>query len=508
MPDATAAATPTARLDDSAPAQHFDVLIVGAGLSGIAAGYYLQSQCPGRSFAILEAREGMGGTWDLFRYPGVRSDSDLYTFGYSFRPWREEKSIAGGEAILRYLKETAAEYSIDGKIRYGRTVKRAAWSTQDSRWTLEVERAGENATERYSCSFLYMCPGYYDFDQGYMPGWPGMERFAGTIIHPQSWPEKLDYKGRRIVVIGSGATAVTLVPALAKKAAHVTLLQRSPSYVVSLPARDRIANFLRRTLPDRLAHGFARWKNVLVSMFLYSLARRRPDYTRRSIMKATKAELGPDYDAERHFTPRYNPWDQRVCLVPDGDLFAAIRAGRVSMVTDGIETFTETGLRLASGNRLDADIIVTATGLRIKLMGGVELTVDGRQPDLSQAMLYKGMMLSDVPNLAYSLGYTNASWTLKCELIARYVCRILNHMRASGTTIVTPRVRGPITPIPAIDFTSGYVQRAIASLPRQGARKPWRLYQNYALDLLALKFGKVDDGTLEFSRSRPVERVA
>jgi monooxygenase len=497
-----------ASLDRRGQVQHFDVLIVGAGLSGIAAGYYLQARSPRETFAILEARQAIGGTWDLFRYPGVRSDSDLYTFGFSFRPWREDKAIAGGGAILRYLKDTASEYGIDRKIRFGQKVKRAAWNSSESRWTLEVERVGEAATVHYSCNFLYICTGYYDYDLGYMPGWPGMDRFTGTLVHPQDWPETLDYRGRPIIVIGSGSTAVTLIPALAEEAAHVTMVQRSPSYVVSLPASDTVANWLRRVLPDRLAHGLSRWKNVLVSMFLFTLARRRPAYTRRRIMQATKAELGPDYDAERHFTPSYNPWDQRVCLVPDGDLFKAIRSGRVSIVTDTIESFTETGLQLASGKRLDADIIVTATGLRVKLMGGIDITIDGKPADPSRAFLYKGMMLSDVPNLAYSIGYTNASWTLKCELIARYVCRILNHMRASHKATVVPRVRGAIDAEPAIHFTSGYIQRALSMLPKQGSKKPWRLYQNYALDLLALKFGRVDDDTLEFGGSRSEERVA
>jgi cation diffusion facilitator CzcD-associated flavoprotein CzcO len=491
----------------SPKAQHFDVLVVGAGLSGICAGYYLQKDCPGKTFAILEARQSLGGTWDLFRYPGIRSDSDLYTFGFSFRPWREEKSIAEGGLILNYLRETAVEYGIDRKIRYGHKVTRASWNSSDMRWTLDVDRDG-GAPARYTCNFLHLCAGYYDFDAGYMPGWPGMERFRGRIVHPQKWPEDLDYQGRRVVVIGSGATAVTLVPAMAEKAAHVTMLQRSPTYIVSLPARDRIANWLRRKLPERMAFALARWKNVLISMFFYNLARHRPERMKKMIRDGAKAALGPDYDIDRHLTPRYNPWDQRLCLIPDGDMFKAIREGRASIVTDTIKTFTETGIELASGERLDADIIVTATGLQLKLMGGMDLAVDGASIDLSKRFLYKGMMLSDVPNMAYSLGYTNASWTLKCELTARYVCRVLNHMDARGFTAATPRVQGDIGQEPAIDFTSGYIRRALASLPKQGARKPWRLYQNYLLDTLALKFGAVDDGTLEFNRPSAQQRRA
>lgn len=492
----------------AAPVQHFDVLIIGAGLSGICAAYYLQAECPTKRFAILEARQALGGTWDLFRYPGIRSDSDLYTFGFSFRPWREEKSIADGGSILRYLNETASEYGIDRKIRYGQIVTRAAWVSAESRWLVDVTASGSAEPIRYSCNFLYLCTGYYDFGEGYLPGWPGVERFRGQIVHPQQWPDDLAYEGRRVVVIGSGATAVTLVPAMAEKAAHVTMVQRSPTYVVSLPARDWIANWLRRNLPDRAAYTLSRWKNVAISMFYYRLARRRPEFMKRLIMKGAKAQLKPDFDTERHFTPSYNPWDQRLCLVPDGDLFRAIREGRASVVTDEIEIFTETGLQLASGEKLDADIIVTATGLKLRLMGGMELMLDGAPAELSKRFLYKGMMLSDVPNLAYSLGYTNASWTLKCELIARYVCRILNHMDRRGFTTATPRVHGDIEEEPAIDFTSGYIQRALASLPKQGSRKPWRLYQNYALDTFSLKYGSVDDGTLEFTRPSAQRCVA
>jgi monooxygenase len=509
MNDIASAPLPAAAATEGAGAQHFDVLVVGAGLSGICAGYYLLTACPAKSYAILEARDGIGGTWDLFRYPGVRSDSDMYTLGYSFRPWQSEKSITDGPSILRYVRETAAAYGIDRKIRFRERVTRASWSTSEARWTVEVQAGAEEATRRYTCNFLYMCAGYYDYEEGYMPGWPGMERFRGLIVHPQHWPEDLDYRGRRVVVIGSGATAVTLVPALAEAAAHVTMLQRSPTYIVSLPARDAIAQWLHRYLPARLAHGLARWKNVLFTIYFYGLTRRKPERAKQLILDALRKELGPDYDIGKHFTPRYNPWDQRLCLVPDGDLFVALRAGKAAVVTDEISTFTESGLALSSGAELPADIIVTATGLKVKMVGGIEMVLDGRRIDPAKTLIYKGMMLSDVPNLAFALGYTNASWTLKCELTARYVCRLLNHMAERGYAWCAPRRRDPnIGEEPAVNFSSGYIQRASAVLPKQGSKKPWRLYQNYALDMAALRFGTVEDGTMEFGRAASERRVA
>jgi monooxygenase len=475
------------------------VLIVGAGLSGIGAAYHLQDKCPDKTFAILEGRSASGGTWDLFRYPGVRSDSDMHTMGYRFRPWRESKSIAGGQSILRYIRETAEENGIDRKIRFNHGVVRASWSSPDAQWTIEATGPDGQAV-RLSCNFLYMCSGYYEYAAGYMSGWPGMDRFTGQIVHPQQWPEHLDYSGKRVIVIGSGATAVTLVPAMAEKAAHVTMLQRSPTYIVTRPSKDAIANWLHRTLPTRLAYGLGRWKNILLQMYFYNLARRKPDATKKTILKFAQMQLGPDFDVGKHFNPRYNPWDQRLCLVPDGDLFAAIRSGKASVVTDEIETFTENGIRLRSGSELEADVIVSATGLKMRLMGGIELVVDGVAIDLAKTMTYKGMMSSDVPNLAMALGYTNASWTLKCDLTSDYVCRLLNFMDEHGYAFCTPRKRDPsVTEEPALTFTSGYVQRALASLPKQGSKKPWRLNQNYALDLMALRFGKVDDGTLEFT---------
>ena len=392
--------------------EHFDVLIVGAGLSGVGAAAHLSMECPGKSFAILEGRAAMGGTWDLFRYPGVRSDSDMYTLGYRFRPWSDPKAIADGPAILKYIRETAAEFKIDEKIRYNHRVRRAAWSSDEARWTIEAESGPDKSIVRMTCGFLYLCTGYYDYENGYTPEWAGMDRFRGRIVHPQKWTEDIDYTGRRVVVIGSGATAVTLVPAMAERAAHVTMLQRSPTYVVSRPAEDKIANRLRSLLPARAAYAVTRWKNVLLGMFFYKLARSRPAIMKRLIAKGVKKELGEQFDI-KHFTPSYNPWDQRLCLVPDSDLFRAIREGRASVVTDQIESFTETGLQLKSGERLDADIIVTATGLVLTLMAGLRLVVDGAPVDMSKTMAYKGMMYSDVPNAASAFGYTNDSWTLK-----------------------------------------------------------------------------------------------
>ncbi len=487
--------------NDEKGIEHFDVLIVGGGLSGIGAAYHLQTECPKKGYLILEGRNAIGGTWDLFRYPGVRSDSDMYTLGYRFRPWREAKAIADGPSILRYIRETAQEYGIDRKIRYGHQVKVARWSSADAEWTVEATRADGSAA-RFTCNFLYMCSGYYDYAGGYMPGWPGMEKFRGQIVHPQKWPQDLEYKDKRVVVIGSGATSVTLVPAMAETAAHVYMLQRSPSYVLALPSEDLVAKWLRGKVPAGLAYSIVRWKNVLIAMFLFQRSRRKPEKIKEWILGLAKKSLGPDYDVAKHFTPRYNPWDQRLCFIPDEDLFRAIRSGKASVVTDEIETFTEQGLRLRSGEEVEADIIVTATGLKVQLMGGMEVWVDGAQVTLSRAMSYKGMMYSDVPNLASSFGYTNASWTLKSDLTAEYVCRLLKHMDAGGYVRCTPRKRDDsIAEQPAIDFSSGYIQRAKDVLPKQGSKRPWRLHQNYALDMLEFRFASVDDGTMEFQRA-------
>jgi len=484
--------------------EHFDVLVVGAGLSGIGAGYHLQANAPKKTYAILEGRETIGGTWDLFRYPGIRSDSDMYTLGYSFKPWREAKAIADGPSILNYVRETAEANGIDKHIRYGHEVKRASWSSQDAVWTVEAEVGPDKTPVSLTCGFLFMCSGYYDYAGGYQPDFPGMASFKGPFVHPQHWPNDLDYTDKRVVVIGSGATAVTLVPAMAKTAAHVTMLQRSPTYVVSRPAEDAMANKLREKLPAKLAYHIIRWRNVLGGMYFFNLARKKPEQVKKAIIDMVRQELGPDYDIDTHFTPRYNPWDQRMCLVPDADLFDALKTGKAEVVTDQIEAITETGVKLASGRTLDADVIVSATGLKMQLLSGVAFTVDGVRTDLSKSMSYKGMMYSDVPNLASSFGYTNASWTLKCDLTCEYVCRILNYMDKRGIAYGVPRQTDPtMAEEPWLDFSSGYVQRALDQLPRQGAKRPWKLYQNYALDLMTLRFGAVDDGSMEFHR-RPV----
>jgi cation diffusion facilitator CzcD-associated flavoprotein CzcO len=463
-------------------------------------------ECPEKSFVILEGRAAMGGTWDLFRYPGIRSDSDMYTLGYRFRPWSDPKAIADGSAILKYIRETSEEFGLNEKIRYDHRVKKVCWSSGEARWTIEAETEPDKATAHFTCGFLYLCTGYYDYESGYTPEWSGMNRFRGRIVHPQKWTDDINYTGKRVVVIGSGATAVTLAPAMAERAAHVTMLQRSPTYIVSRPSEDKIANWLRASLPARAAYAISRWKNVLLGMFFYSLSRRRPSVMKRLIAKGVKKELGEEF-ADKHFKPDYNPWDQRLCLIPDSDLFRSIREGRTSIVTDQIESFTETGLQLKSGERLDADIIVTATGLVLKLMAGLKLIVDGAPVDMSKTMAYKGMMYSDVPNLASAFGYTNASWTLKCDLTAEYVCRMLKYMERHGYDICTPRANDPsVEPEPVLDFTSGYVQRALDTLPRQGSKTPWRLHQNYVKDLSMLRYGRVDDGTMEFTRGGAARR--
>jgi len=479
--------------------EYLDVLIVGAGLSGIGAAWHLQDKCPGKSYAIVEARESSGGTWDLFRYPGIRSDSDMYTLGYAFRPWKEAKAIADGPAILSYIREVASDHGIDARIRYGHRVVAASWSTSDARWTVEIEQGPEKRKLTLTCGFLWMCSGYYDYAAGYTPEFPGIERFKGRIVHPQKWTEDIDYKGKKVVVIGSGATAVTLVPAMAPEAAHVTMLQRSPTYVVARPAEDSIANRLRRRLPLKLAYGLTRWKNVLLGMYFYQLCKRRPDRAKALILKGVRYCLGPDYDIEKHFTPRYNPWDQRLCLVPDADLFRAIRRKQVSVVTDQIETFTETGIKLRSGDELPADLIVTATGLALQLLGGMTVEVDGKAINPADTLAYKGMMYSDVPNFAVVSGYTNASWTLKADLVCEYVCRLLNHMQKNGLRQCTPRLDDPdMERLPWVDFSSGYIQRAVDKFPKQGARRPWRLHQNYAMDLMSLRYGSVRDKAMVF----------
>jgi len=486
-------------------ASHIDVLIVGAGLSGVCAAYHLQKSCPTKSYAIFEARERLGGTWDLFRYPGIRSDSDMYTLGYSFRPWTNRKAIADGASILEYIRETAEENGIDRKIRYGVKVLRASFSSRDSRWTVSARDAATGETFMTTCRFLYVCAGYYDYEAGYTPELPGKERFQGRIVHPQFWTDDVDYEGKRVVVIGSGATAVTLVPELARRAAHVTMLQRSPTYVASLPVEDPFAKWMRARLPEETAYAITRWKNVALAIAFYSFCRRFPERAKSLLLGHVKKSLRGAADVEKHFTPSYDPWDQRLCAVTDGDLFEVIRDGRASVVTDHIEELTETGLRLRSGKEVPADVIVTATGLNMKFLGGLELEVDGNRIDAPRETAYKGMMMSGVPNMALAIGYTNASWTLKCELTCEYVCRLLNYMDAHGYAQCCPRNTDPnMKQEPIIDFSSGYIKRGIDKFPRQGPRAPWRVYQNYALDRLMLKRGRVDDGTMTFaSKPRP-----
>jgi cation diffusion facilitator CzcD-associated flavoprotein CzcO len=482
--------------------EHVDVLIVGAGLSGIGAAARLTLSNPARGYVILEARSASGGTWDLFRYPGIRSDSDMYTLGYRFKPWRGVKSLAEGTNILAYIRETAREYDVDRHIRYDHRVTGAAWDSTTATWTVTVDHRGQ--PRQLTCGLLWSCGGYYDYDAGYTPAFEGVDRFRGTLVHPQHWPEGLEYAGKRVVVIGSGATAVTLVPALAtaeraEAAEHVTMLQRSPTYVVSIPGTDRLAEALRRRLPARAAYAAIRWKNIMVSSAFYRLSRRRPQLVRRWIRAGTVKALPDGYDVDTHFRPRYNPWDQRVCPVPDADLFRAIRSGRVSVVTDTIETFTERGLRLASGRELEADVVVTATGLSLVPFGGFDLTVDGSSVSLPDTMAYKALMLSGVPNFVFTVGYTNASWTLKADLVAEFVSRLLTFMRERGYRSVVP-LRDPSMPIePFMDFTSGYVVRALDLLPKQGSREPWRLRQSYLRDLRTIRRGPLEDGVLEFS---------
>jgi monooxygenase len=484
--------------------EHVDVLVVGAGLSGIGAGCHLTMECPDKTFAILESRDALGGTWDLFRYPGIRSDSDMFTLGFPFRPWPDAKTIADGPSILTYIKDTAREYGLEDKIRFHHRAVRASWSTDDARWTVDVERIDTGETVQFTCNFLFMCSGYYRYDEGYTPEFAGRDDFRGQIIHPQQWPDDLDYSDKRIVVIGSGATAVTLIPSLADKAAHVTMLQRSPTYVVSLPAIDPLAGPLKRLLPHRIADSMLKWKNVLLSMFSYQLSKRRPHLMKAIIRKGLVRSLPADFDIDTHFKPRYNPWDQRLCLVPDGDLFKVLSDGRASIVTDTIDVFTETGIRLTSGRELDADIIITATGLQMLAFGGLSLVVDGEEIKLSEKVGYKGMMLSDVPNFAASIGYTNASWTLKCDLICEYVCRLLNHMDQVAMRQVTPRWRESTLPErPFVDLTSGYVLRSVQDFPKQGERPPWRLFQNYIRDVLMIRRGSLVDDAIEFSNPKP-----
>jgi monooxygenase len=479
---------------------HLDVAIVGAGLSGIGAGHYLQTECPWADYAIYEERGAIGGTWDLFRYPGIRSDSDMHTLGYSFRPWDGEKSIADGDSILQYIKDTASDAGIDTHIRFHHRITAANWSTSDSLWHLTAERTDTNETVEITASFLFSCSGYYRYDHGYLPDFVGMPDFGGTIVHPQAWPEDFDYAGKRIVVIGSGATAVTLVPALARSASHVTMLQRSPTYIASLPERSPVVAMLRKVLPAKQAGVAAKWFHAILTQAFYQLSRRYPKLVRRMLTKGLERQLPLGYDVATHFTPRYDPWDQRFCAVPNGDLFKALSSGAASVVTDHIERFTKNGLLLASGQELEADLIVTATGLELLFLGGIALSVDGEHIEPANRLTYKGMMLEGVPNMALAIGYTNASWTLKCDLTCDYVCRLLNHMRAHGLSECVAR-NADASPAsgPILGLTSGYIQRSAHLLPKQGMTHPWKVHQSYLRDYRSLKMSEVDDSFMEFS---------
>jgi monooxygenase len=484
--------------------EHLDVLIVGAGLSGIGAGHHVQTKCPWASYAIFEARDSIGGTWDLFRYPGIRSDSDMFTLGYSFRPWDGEKSIADGASILQYIKDTAAEEGIDRRIRFHHRIVAASWSSEEARWHITAERTDTRDTIELTCGFLFSCSGYYRYDRGYQPDFAGMGRFTGTIVHPQHWPEDLDHSGKRVVVIGSGATAVTLIPSMAEDAAHVTMLQRSPSYIVAVPAKNPAADLLRKVLPSRFAAPAIRWLLALGTQASYHLSKRRPGLVKKVLRRGLERQLPDGYDIDTHFTPSYDPWDQRLCAVPDGDLFKAITARTASVVTDHIDTFTEKGLLLTSGTELEADIIITATGLELLFLGGIELSVDGEVVDVASRLTYKGMMLEGVPNLAVAIGYTNASWTLKCDLTCDYVCRLLHHMRETGQRQSMPVNRdSSVTPEPLLGLSSGYVQRSADRFPKQGSRFPWQVHQSYLRDYRTLKQSPIEDDAMVFSNPVP-----
>lgn len=476
---------------------HFDVIIVGAGLSGIGAAHHIRHKCPDRSFAILESRATMGGTWDLFKYPGIRSDSDMYTLGYSFKPWISDDAIADGPAILDYINETAQESNLDDHIHYNHKVVSVNWTSEDSKWQIQATVGGQVIS--FSCNFLFLCSGYYSYDNGYTPEFEGMENFGGQIVHPQKWTEDIDYTDKKVVVIGSGATAVTLVPELAKKASLVTMLQRSPSYILNAPKQDKIAIFLRKILPNGLAYKMARWKNILMSILFFKASRRWPKAIKGMIMKGIQKELGSEIDVNKHFNPTYNPWDQRLCLVPDNDLFLALKGGQADIVTDHIQRFTSDGIELKSGKTLNADLIVTATGLVMEFASNITITVDGLETHSSDLYCYRGMMFSGVPNLALSFGYTNASWTLKSDLTCDRVCRLLNYMTKHKYTQCIPTLNDEeIQEIPFLDFSSGYVMRAMDDMPKQGANRPWRVFQNYVLDIFNFRYSSLKDKYMEF----------
>jgi cation diffusion facilitator CzcD-associated flavoprotein CzcO len=479
---------------------HFNVIVVGAGISGIGAGYYLQKKCPNKSFVILEGRDNIGGTWDLFRYPGIRSDSDMNTMGFRFKPWMGVKSIADGPSILSYLHETVKENDLNKKIHFNQWVNEASWSSRDSQWTVQVENKKTQELQDFTCDFLFLCGGYYNYEEGYTPHFAGRENFLGQIIHPQKWPKNLDYKNKKVVVIGSGATAVTIIPTMAEKAAHVTMLQRSPTYFLSAPDEDPVGNFLRKFISSKLTYKLVRWKNIRFQWWFFQKCRKFPKKVKEFLIKQVREELGPNYDIETHFTPKYNPWEQRMCLVPNGDFFNAINAGKASVITDHIDRFTKKGIKLKSGGEVEADLIVTATGLNLEVCNGIKLEVDNNEVDISKTMTYKGMMFSDIPNLVATFGYTNASWTLRADLTSEYVCRLLNFMDKKGYANCCPRTAEHVEPDGDwLDFTSGYVKRSMHKFPKQGSRDPWRNTQNFPKDVLAIRWGNIDNKELKFT---------
>ena len=479
---------------------HFNVIVVGAGISGIGAGYYLQKKCPNKSFVILEGRDNIGGTWDLFRYPGIRSDSDMNTMGFRFKPWMGVKSIADGPSILSYLHETVKENDLNKKIHFNQWVNEASWSSRDSQWTVQVENKKTQELQDFTCDFLFLCGGYYNYEEGYTPHFAGRENFLGQIIHPQKWPKNLDYKNKKVVVIGSGATAVTIIPTMAEKAAHVTMLQRSPTYFLSAPDEDPVGNFLRKFISLKLTYKLVRWKNIRFQWWFFQKCRKFPKKVKEFLIKQVREELGPNYDIETHFTPKYNPWEQRMCLVPNGDFFNAINAGKASVITDHIDRFTKKGIKLKSGGEVEADLIVTATGLNLEVCNGIKLEVDNNEVDISKTMTYKGMMFSDVPNLVATFGYTNASWTLRADLTSEYVCRLLNFMDKKRYANCCPRTAEHVEPDGDwLDFTSGYVKRSMHKFPKQGSRDPWRNTQNFPKDVLAIRWGNIDNKELKFT---------
>jgi cation diffusion facilitator CzcD-associated flavoprotein CzcO len=479
---------------------HFNVIVVGAGISGIGAGYYLQKKCPNKSFVILEGRDNIGGTWDLFRYPGIRSDSDMNTMGFRFKPWMGVKSIADGPSILSYLHETVKENDLNKKIHFNQWVNEASWSSRDSQWTVQVENKKTQELQDFTCDFLFLCGGYYNYEEGYTPHFAGRENFLGQIIHPQKWPINLDYKNKKVVVIGSGATAVTIIPTMAEEAAHVTMLQRSPTYFLSAPDEDPVGNFLRKFISSKLTYKLVRWKNIRFQWWFFQKCRKFPKKVKEFLIKQVREELGPNYDIETHFTPKYNPWEQRMCLVPNGDFFNAINAGKASVITDHIDRFTKKGIKLKSGGEVEADLIVTATGLNLEVCNGIKLEVDNNEVDISKTMTYKGMMFSDVPNLVATFGYTNASWTLRADLTSEYVCRLLNFMDKKRYANCCPRTAEHVEPDGDwLDFTSGYVKRSMHKFPKQGSRDPWRNTQNFPKDVLAIRWGNIDNKELKFT---------